>query len=196
MARTVIGVRALALSNLQTLANFRHQPIFTSFRHSSSFTGGSSLVNSSQIHSLLKEVPFGGLQDAISVEILTAGKVRLRLTTTSENIRPGGSVSGPTLFTLADLTMWALVMTTRGPSALSVTTTATIDFLRRPAIGADLVAEGELLKDGKRLVVGRVSIFSDGVGVGEDSAAEMSCGGPVAHVTATYSVPPAQLPEK
>ena len=86
-------------------------------------------------------------------------------------------MSGPALFSLADLAMYAAVLTAIGPVPLAVTTDATVHFLRKPRAGT-LVATAKLLKVGKRLVVGEVVISPDG----EAEAA-------VLHGVMTYSVP-------
>lgn len=92
-------------------------------------------------------------------------------------LRPGGTVSGPTLMTLADVAMYLLVVSRLGPVALAVTTSLHIDFLRRPA-PRPVLARAELLKLGRSLAVGRVVMYSDG-----DPQ-------PIAHASLTYSIPP------
>lgn len=109
---------------------------------------------------------------------LAHGWARLGLEYDASFVRAGGTVSGPTLFMLADLTMYAAVMATIGLQPLAVTSELTIHFLRRPAPRA-MTATAEILKAGKRLVHGDVRIFTDG----ED--------GPVCHATGSYAVPPA-----
>ena len=96
-------------------------------------------------------------------------------------IRPGGTISGPTMMALADFTMYVAVLASIGPVPLAVTTNFNVNFLRRPA-QRDLIAEAKLMKLGKRLAVGEVAICSEGH---ED---------PVAHVTSTYSIPARHLP--
>ena len=96
-------------------------------------------------------------------------------------LRPGGTVSGPTLMALADLAMYVVLLSAIGPVGLAVTTNLNINFLSKAPAGRDLAAHARLLKLGKRLAVGEVALFSDG-------AAE-----PVAHVTATYSIPPQRV---
>ena len=91
-------------------------------------------------------------------------------------IRPGGTISGPTMMALADFAMYVGVLASIGPVPLAVTTNLNINFLRKPE-ARDLIAECRLLKLGKRLAVGEVAIRSDGVDE------------PVAHVTSTYSIP-------
>ena len=95
-------------------------------------------------------------------------------------LRPGGTVSGPTLMALADCAMYVVLLSAIGPVGLAVTTNLNINFLRKGAPGQDVLAEARLLKLGKRLAVGEVTLLS---GVSPD---------PIAHVTATYSIPNAQ----
>jgi uncharacterized protein (TIGR00369 family) len=92
-------------------------------------------------------------------------------------LRPGGTVSGPTLMTLADAAMYIVLLSAIGPVGLAVTTNLNINFLSKAPAHRDLLAEAKLLKLGKRLAVGEVLLFSE-------EADE-----PVAHVTATYSIP-------
>ena len=111
-----------------------------------------------------------------SIERVGHGDVRVRWTFDQSSLRPGGTVSGPTMMELADFAMYVAVFSAVGPQPLAVTTNLTINFLRKPAAG-DLIAEAKLMKIGKRLAVGEVKIYSEG----EDE--------PVAHVTSTYSIP-------
>ncbi|MCP4621215.1 MAG: PaaI family thioesterase [Bradyrhizobium sp.] len=92
-------------------------------------------------------------------------------------LRPGGTVSGPTLMALADCAMYVVLLSAIGPVGLAVTTNLNINFLRKGAAGQDVLAEARLLKLGKRLAVGEVTLLS---GDSPD---------PIAHVTATYSIP-------
>ncbi|EJW10053.1 Phenylacetic acid degradation-related protein [Rhodovulum sp. PH10] len=101
---------------------------------------------------------------------------RVRQAFRPEFLRPGGTVSGPTMMALADVTMYVAVLASIGPVPLAVTTNFSINFLRRPA-QRDLIADASLMKLGKRLAVGEVAIRSEG----HDE--------PVAHVTSTYSIP-------
>jgi uncharacterized protein (TIGR00369 family) len=101
---------------------------------------------------------------------------RVRMLYRDEHLRPGGTISGPAMMTLADTAMYMALLGMIGPVALAVTTSLNINFLRKPA-RADCVGEARLLKLGKRLAVGAVTIYSDG-------DAE-----PVAHATVTYSIP-------
>jgi uncharacterized protein (TIGR00369 family) len=112
----------------------------------------------------------------LSIERVRYGDIRVRRAFHEEHLRPGGTVSGPTMMELADFAMYVAVFSAIGPQPLAVTTNLTINFLRKPA-AADLIAEAKLMKVGKRLAVGEVTLYSDGM-------AE-----PVAHVTSTYSIP-------
>lgn len=111
------------------------------------------------------------------IESVTDKLVCLRLTYHDQHLRPGGTISGPTLMTLSDTAMYVLVLSQIGPVALAVTTSLHINFLRKPA-PVDVVAQARLLRLGARLAVGEVTMFSEG----DDE--------PVAHATVTYSIPP------
>jgi uncharacterized protein (TIGR00369 family) len=110
------------------------------------------------------------------IERVDYGDIRVRRHFREDQLRPGGSVSGPTMMELADFAMYVAVFSAVGPQPLAVTTNLNINFLRKPA-RADLIADARLMKVGKRLAVGEVTIFSDGLN------------DPVAHVTSTYSIP-------
>lgn len=101
----------------------------------------------------------------------------LRLPFDEAHIRPGDTVSGPTMMALADATMYAVVLGAVGEVRLAVTTSFNINFLRRAGRN-DLIAEGRLIKLGKRLAVVEVTLFPD------------HSRDPVAHATGTYSIPP------
>jgi uncharacterized protein (TIGR00369 family) len=108
---------------------------------------------------------------------LGEGKATMRLPVDDQHLRPGGTVSGPAMMGLADVAIYAALLSKIGPVPLAVTTNLNINFLRKPAADADLLAEAQMLKVGKRLGVGEVSILS----AGDDE--------PVAHATMTYSIP-------
>ena len=122
-----------------------------------------------------------GMPSAVAVpfEVLTLerGRAVIRRVATSDDVRPGGTVAGPVLFGLADLAMYAAVLSAVGKVPMAVTTDATIHFLRWPRAGA-LVARAQLLKQGRRLVVGEVTIAHEG----EDDA--------LVHAVLTYALPP------
>jgi len=111
------------------------------------------------------------------VERLEAGSVSARMPYHDGHLRPGGSIAGPSMMALADYAMYALVLGLVGGAEAAVTTNLSCNFLRRPG-PADLIAEARILKLGQRLAVGEVTIYS----AGSDQ--------PVAHVTATYAIPP------
>ena len=111
--------------------------------------------------------------------VLEAGaEVVIRLRVDDSHLRPGGTVSGPTMFALADVGIYLAILSRIGPVALSVTTNATIDFLRKPLAGGDLVARVRVLKLGRSLAVGDCLIYSEGEA------------DPVARASMTYSIPP------
>lgn len=111
------------------------------------------------------------------IAAIRADELDLVLPFSADYLRPGGTVSGPTLMALADTAMYFLVLATLGPVALAVTTSLNINFLRRPP-PADLRATARMLKLGARLAVGDVHI------AGTD-------GGPlVAQASVTYALPP------
>jgi uncharacterized protein (TIGR00369 family) len=104
-------------------------------------------------------------------------RVRVRMPVSERNLRPGGTVSGPSMFALADVSIYLAVLAMIGPEALAVTTNCAIDFMRKPA-QADMIGEARLLKLGRALAVGEVHLFSAGVEA------------PVARASLTYSIPP------
>ena len=110
------------------------------------------------------------------VEAVGPMTARMRCDYHERHLRPGGTVSGPTMMELADFAMYVAVFSAAGPQPLAVTTNLNINFLRKPA-AADLIADARLMKVGKRLAVGEVNLYSDGESE------------PVAHVTSTYSLP-------
>ena len=112
-----------------------------------------------------------------TIEAAWHGGCRVRRAFDPKFLRPGGTISGPTMMGLTDFAMYVAILASVGPVPLAVTTNLNINFLRKPA-QRDLIAEARLIKLGKRLAVGEVEIYSDGEG-------EM-----VAHATATYSIPP------
>lgn len=105
------------------------------------------------------------------------GEARMRLEPADRHLRPGGTISGPALFALADVSAYVAILAHIGPVALAVTTNLNINFLRRPPLGS-LVGHCRILKLGKRLAVVEVAIAPD-------TEADL-----VAHATGTYSIPP------
>jgi uncharacterized protein (TIGR00369 family) len=92
-------------------------------------------------------------------------------------LSPRGRVSGPALMALAELAMYAVLLSAIGPAVLAVNTNLNIDLLGSSTPGMDVLAQARLLKLGKRFAVGEVNLLS---GTSPD---------PIAHVTATYSIP-------
>lgn len=111
------------------------------------------------------------------VDRIGPGEAVLLLDPTDNHLRPGGTVSGPTLFTLADLSAYVAILAHIGPVALAVTTNLSINFLRKPPLGP-LIGQCRILKLGKRLAVVEVAIRSP-------DQTDL-----VAQATATYSIPP------
>jgi len=114
---------------------------------------------------------------AFRVERIDEMFAQIRLKFDRGHLRPGGTISGPSLMLLSDTAMYLALLGMIGPVALAVTTNLNINFLRKPQ-QSDVIAECKLLKLGKRLAVGEVTMFSEG-----DPE-------PVAHATVTYSIPP------
>jgi uncharacterized protein (TIGR00369 family) len=112
------------------------------------------------------------------VERLADNEADIRLVVSQAHLRPGNTVSGPSLFALADVAMYLATLAMIGPVALAVTTNASIDFLRKPPAGEDLIARARLLKLGRHLAVGDVHIHA------------LDAGPPLARATLTYSIPP------
>lgn len=96
----------------------------------------------------------------------------------SDELRPGNTVSGPVLMTTADVALYVAILGEIGIVPLTVTTSLNINFMRKPAADRDIVGVCKLLKLGRTLAVGEVSLYSDG-------SDEM-----VAHVVGTYAIPP------
>ena len=129
-----------------------------------------------QIEEFLEE-HFPAINRLFTIEEIGDTHVRVRMGKSAVNLRPGGTISGPTLMTLADTAMYILVLAISGIEGHAVTTNLNINFLRKPK-PVDVIGEVRLLKSGARLVVGDVTMYSDG---------EKK---PVAHATVTYSIPP------
>jgi len=121
---------------------------------------------------------FGQVSQDFAVDRADGAGVTLRLRVAERHLRPGGTVSGPAMFGLADVAVYLAILSRIGPVALAVTTNCSIDFMRKPAAGRDVLAEARLLKLGRVLAVGDVLLFSEG-------AAD-----PVARASMTYSIPP------
>lgn len=132
-----------------------------------------------EMQSFLDEV-FPQVSGMFKVERLDEELLVMRMYVAEQHLRPGGTVSGPSMFGLADVAAYVATMARIGREALTVTTNCSIDFMRKPAAGQDLVAEARLLKLGKTLSVTDVLLFSEGQAA------------PVARASLTYSIPPIQ----
>jgi len=104
----------------------------------------------------------------------------VRLNYHPDHLRPGGTISGPSMFALCDLALYVAILHEIGPVKLAVTTNVSIHFLRKPE-PKDLIGKAKLMKLGKRLAVGEVALFSPGL---DDM---------VAHATGTYSIPACEV---
>ena len=113
----------------------------------------------------------------ITIESADGETSLLRQRYSDEMLRPGGTVSGPTLMAMADFAMYVLLLSAIGPVGLAVTTNLNINFLRKGQPGQDVLAAARLLKLGKRLAISEANLLSG------------SSPDPIAHVTATYSIP-------
>jgi uncharacterized protein (TIGR00369 family) len=122
-------------------------------------------------------VEFPQTEGHLVIEAVGPMTARCRMPFSDQHLRPGGTVSGPSLMRLADAAIYVAILANIGPKSLTVTTSFNINFLRKPA-PRDVVADCRLLKLGKRLAVGEITLYSDGDPL------------PVAHATATYSIPP------
>ncbi len=129
------------------------------------------------LHAFLK-TDFPQVSDMFDVIELAPMAIKVRLKVDDQHLRPGGTVSGPTMFGLADVSVYLAVMSMIGPKGLSVTTSCAMDFMRKPAANTDLICECRLLKLGRVLAVGDALIYSEG-----DPK-------PVARANMTYSIPP------
>ncbi|MEL6551206.1 MAG: PaaI family thioesterase [Pseudomonadota bacterium] len=130
-----------------------------------------------ELHAFLAEV-FPQVNHQFAVEEITEDGIVVRLIVGEEHLRPGGTVSGPSMFGLADVAVYLAVLSRIGPKALAVTTNCSIDFMRKPAAATDLIATCTLLKLGKALAVGDCLLRSEGMEA------------PVARASLTYSIPP------
>ena len=107
---------------------------------------------------------------------LDLGSISMKMNVLNEHLRPGDTISGPTMFLLADISFYLATLSLIGPKSLTVTTNCSINFLRKPN-KHDLTSKARVLKIGKTLSVGDVLIFS------------LDKTKPVAHATLTYSIP-------
>ena len=137
-----------------------------------------TLMSAAELTQLLeREFPQIDMGGEFVIEAVSPMGAVMRLKGQDKHLRPGGTMSGPAMFLLADVAFYVAIMAQIGPQSLTVTINLNINFLRKPEPG-DLLAEVRLLKLGKRLAVGECFLHSPG----DDD--------PVAHATGTYSIPP------
>lgn len=132
-----------------------------------------------EVMAFIEEV-FPQVRDDFVLEDLAEGAARVRLRVSDKHLRPGGTVSGPSMFGLADCGFYMLLLAHIGRQALTVTTNCSIDFLRKPS-ERDMLADVRLLKLGRTLAVGDVLMRSEG----DDRI--------VARASLTYAIPPASV---
>lgn len=136
------------------------------------------VLDTAELTAFLDEV-FPQIRGEMAIEAVGPMTARLRLLVADRHLRPGGTVSGPAMFTLADCAFYVAVLAMIGREALTVTTSLTINFLSKPG-PEDLIAEARILKLGRLLAVGEVTLRSEGAET------------PVAHATVTYAIPQAR----
>ena len=133
------------------------------------------LMSKIEIEQFLKK-EFPQVSQNFKILTLDAGSISMLMNITNEHLRPGGTVSGPTMFLLADVSFYLATLSLIGPKSLTVTTNCSINFLRKPS-EENLISETRVLKIGKTLSVGDVLIYSKGNK------------NPVAHASLTYAIP-------
>jgi uncharacterized protein (TIGR00369 family) len=124
------------------------------------------------------QTQFPQAADDFVIRSVNSAEIVVEMPTQDRHLRPGGTVSGPTMFALADVAIYLAILARIGPVELAVTTNANIDFMRKPAAGKSLIATARLLKVGRSLAVGDVLIQSEG-------EAHI-----VARASMTYAIPP------
>lgn len=134
------------------------------------------VMGAGALNAYLGEV-FPQLEGSFTIDEVDEDRLIARLRVTEAHLRPGGTVSGPSIFALADVAIYGVILSRIGRVPLAVTTSASIDFLRKPAAGRDLLAECRLLKLGRLLAVADALVRSEG-----DEA-------PVARASMTYAIP-------
>lgn len=135
------------------------------------------MMQADEIARYLDEV-FPQVRGDFVIEEVADRTVRIRMPVAERHLRPGGTVSGPAMFALADVSVYIAVLAMKGREALAVTTGGSFDFMRKPVAGVDLICDCRLLKIGRVLAVGECLIFSEGLDE------------PVARASMTYSMPP------
>lgn len=132
-------------------------------------------------------------EQGLIIEQGDGGRIRARQPFDAKNIRPGGTISGPTMMGLADAAMYAAILSRLGRVEMAVTQNLNINFLNRPE-PADLIADAEIIRLGRRSAVLEVRLYSDGCNNGcengrSDASNNHAGDTMVAHVTGTYALP-------
>jgi uncharacterized protein (TIGR00369 family) len=133
-------------------------------------------LSATEITTIIRQGLPAATESAFRVEHVEGARVRCRMPFNEKQLRPGGTLSGPTMMDLADAAMYASVLAQHGALEMAVTQNLNINFLRRPA-QRDLIAVAEPLRAGRRSMVLDVRVYSDG----DDRL--------VAHATGTYALP-------
>lgn len=134
-------------------------------------------MNTAQLRAFLDNA-FPQVKDDFEILELGSMTATIGMAITDRNLRPGGTVSGPSMFSLADVSFYLALMAMIGPKSLAVTTNCAIDFLRKPAAKTDIFAVATIHKLGRVLAVGQVLLYSKGQEA------------PIAQASLTYSIPP------
>jgi uncharacterized protein (TIGR00369 family) len=138
------------------------------------------VMTAQELNEFLDQV-FEQVADDFHVDEVKGNEISMRLLTNAKHLRPGGTISGPSMFALADVAAYVVTLAHIGPKALAVTTNCSIDFMRKPEAGVPLIARARLLKLGKQLSVTDVMLFSEGMEA------------PVARASLTYAIPPKSM---
>ena len=118
------------------------------------------MMTAQELNDFMGQV-FQQVADDFNVDHVGEGEVTMRLLVSDKHLRPGGTVSGPSMFGLADVAAYIVTLSQIGPQALAVTTNCSIDFMRKPAADVPLIAKARLLKLGKQLSVTDVLLYSE-----------------------------------
>ncbi|MEM7497014.1 MAG: PaaI family thioesterase [Pseudomonadota bacterium] len=134
------------------------------------------MLDAAKLAAFLDEV-FPQVRGQMAIERVAPMTATMRLLTAEQHLRPGGTVSGPSMFMLADCAFYVAVLAMIGREALTVTTSLSINFMRKPE-AREMIGEARILKLGRSLAVGDVTLTQTGID------------GAVAHATCTYAIPP------
>ncbi|WP_372886772.1 PaaI family thioesterase [Shimia sp.] len=136
-----------------------------------------AVMSIEEMTAFLEQV-FPQVKDDFEILAMDGTHTEVRLKLAERHLRPGGTVSGPSMFALADVSAYIATMARIGKEALTVTTNCSLDFMRKPEAGRDLIARTELLKLGRSLSICHILIYSEGQEA------------PVARANMTYAIPP------